>query len=409
MPPPSVFHQGVTVTAVPAWSLVPSPRNYNSSVIEFDGRRLMAYRSHRMDQGGRCGIVICGLNEKWEATNNCWLNLPEQVASALVHHEDPRLFVFNGRLHVAYTESQFHAAPRPYTCVMKYARLKEAGQGRGKTKAWQIDKVFWPRYGKNDGSNQEKNWQFFEAKKGRLHVIYRGEPHTVLELGPDGETIANIYVAPAGTRWPWGAIRGGTPPIRMADGRWLTFFHSSTAYPFPPHWRRYYAGAYVFEPEAPFKVVAISQRPLLTGSEADGHGFDPRNIDSWKPFVVFPSGIMGIRRRGQPHAWAVSYGINDHMTAIAEHHDLALGSPDFSVWGVRYFFAENGSTPVRMFMEEDQRPVFIKWERTKLVAGGQCNGVMAVTSPRLALQLQETGNGIEEISSEQYQALRILP
>jgi predicted GH43/DUF377 family glycosyl hydrolase len=334
----------------------------------------------------------------WEATSNCWLDFPEQVTSTMVHHEDPRLFVFKGRLHVAFTASQFHPAPRPYTCVMKYARLKQKRDG-----SWKVDVVFWPRYGRNDGEHQEKNWQFFEALPGRLHLIYRGEPHTVLELGSDGESVVKVHTAPPGTKWPWGAIRGGTPPIRLPDGRWMAFFHSSTPYPVPPHWRRYYAGAYVFEAQAPFRILEISQRPLLVGSEEDGHGFDPRNIDSWKPFVVFPSGIV---RAGK--GWFVSYGINDHTTAIAFHKDLALGDPTFADFGTRYFLAENGTAPIRIWIEEDKPPQFMKWDRTGVITAGQCKGVLATTDPRLCLQLHET-DGVEEISAEQYGALRILP
>jgi predicted GH43/DUF377 family glycosyl hydrolase len=401
MPPPvSVFHQpDVLVTQVPAWSLMPSPRNYNSSIIEFDGRRIMAYRSHRMDQGGRCGVAICELDSKWQAKpkSNVWLDLQDGAA----HHEDPRLFVFKGRLHVAFTEAWFHPAPRPYTCVMKYARLKERPKGKG----WATERVFWPRYGRNDGSHQEKNWQFFEAR-GRLNIIYQAEPHEVLELGTDGESIAGRSLGPKGTvRWPWGTIRGGTPPVRMPDGQWLTIFHSSTPYPFPPHWRRYYAGAYTFLPEPPYRITAISQRPILVGSEHDGHAHDPRNIDSWKPFVVFPSGIIRAR-----NGWHVSYGVNDYLTAVALHTDLLLGEPSFQTWGPKFFRTENGNMPVKIFAREDHPPQWIRWEAVP--GGGRagvCPGVLKITDPRVALQLLEDGAGVEEISESDYRQQRSAP
>lgn len=404
--PASVFQQPhVSVTAVPAWSLVPSPRNYNASILEFEGRRLMAYRSHRMDQGGRCGIVVCELDAKWQASRNTWLNLPEQVASVMVHHEDPRLFVFKGRLHVAFTETQFHGAVRPYTCVMKYARLaeRETRKNRKTSKAWEVERTFWPRYGKNDSSHQEKNWQFFEAQKGRLHVIYQAEPHTVVELGGDGETVVNLTTAPAGVKWPWGTMRGGTPPIKLKDGNWLTVFHSATAYPIAPYWRRYYAGAYVFEGKAPYRITAISQRPILAGSEHDGHAHDPRNIESWKPFVVFPSGIIA----GATGGWHVSYGINDYLTVIAEHHELALGDPGFAGWGPKYFRTENGQTPVRLFAtQDDQRVSWVRWQPVRGgMRAGQMPGVLQVHDPRVALHLQEEAVGVEEISADDFNRL----
>lgn len=400
MPPPaSVFQQpNVSVTAVPAWSLVPSPRNYNASIIAYDGRRLMAYRSHRMDQQGRCGIVVCELDAKWQAKpkSNVWLNLPEQVHSHLVHHEDPRLFVFRDRLHVAFTETQFHAAPQPYTCVMKYARLKPKGKG------WEVERVFWPRFGRNDGSHQEKNWQFFDDG-GRLRIIYAAQPsHHVLTLGKDGETVVGQWKPEGeGAKWPWGTIRGGTPPIKLPSGEWLTIFHSSTPYPIAPHWRRYYAGAYTFEGVAPFRITSISQKPILAGSEQDGHAHDPRNIDSWKPFVVFPSGL--IREKGRLF---VSYGINDYMTVVAEHTELFLGDPTFSSWGPKYFLTQNGNTPIRIFVHEDRPPQWLRWERSGRTHAGNNVGVLAVTDPRVAMHLEEEARGVEEISAEQYRSLK---
>jgi predicted GH43/DUF377 family glycosyl hydrolase len=392
-----VFSQpDVQVTAVPAWSLVPSPRNYNASIIEFDGARLMAYRSHRMDQNGRCGIVICELDAKWHAKRNTWLNLPEQIRSVMVHHEDPRLFIFRGRLHVAFTETQFHGN-RPYTCVMKYARLRRT---RGRLA---IERVFWPRYGRNDGSHQEKNWQFFEAAPGRLHVIYEAAPHTVFEIGPDGETVVDVTIDKASrVRWPWGTIRGGTPPIRLPDGSWLTIFHSSSPHPFPPHWRRYYAGAYTFLPEPPYTITSISQKPILTGSEEDGHAYDPRNVDSWKPFVVFPSGA--IVKGGSIF---VSYGVNDHLSVVGEHKDLFLGSPAFTDWGPKFFFVENGNTPIRIHVQEDRPPEWIRWESVRNGGrAGVCPGVLQVSDPRVALHIAETTPGLTEISAEQYRSLK---
>jgi len=391
-----VFHQpDVKVTAVPAWSLVPSPRNYNSSIIDFEGERLMAYRSHRMDQGGRCGVVICDINSKWEGGRNTWMNLPEQVHSVMVHHEDPRLFIFNGRLHLAFTETMFHGNNRPYTCTMKYARLKKVG--RGKKAEWQIDRVYWPRYGKNGGSHQEKNWQFFEVRPGVLAVIYKADPHTILELDEDGESVTQVSTAePESVKWPWGTIRGGTPPIRVG-GQWLTVFHSATPYPIPPHWRRYYAGAYMFQAEPPYTITKISQKPILVGSEADGHAHDPRNIDSWKPFVVFPNGLI----QEDDFTFFVSYGVNDYMTVIAEHSDFFLGDPTFKNWGPKYFRTSNASKPVRIFVHENKAPEWLRWKPGAIVAG-QSEGVLETKDPRVALHLLENENA-DEISAEEYQ------
>lgn len=385
--PPTIHKQGVLVEMVPAHTLFNSPRNYNGSIILFDGRRLMAYRSHRMDQNGRCAIAMCHLSDKWEGSGNYWIDLPMPRGDE--HHEDPRLFVFRGALHMAYTETRFQA-PAPYTCCMRYARLAL------KKRKWVADEVFWPQFGQNSGRGLEKNWQFFELDR-KLHVIYSSDPHVILEL--DGAKIKTVHPgAPGQVKWPWGVIRGGTPPLRLASGEFMTFFHSSMAYPVGPHWRRYYSAVYLFEPAPPFKITKISRRPILAGSEEDGHTADPRK-ESWKPFVVFPGGVI-------PHddgGFFVSYGINDYLTAVADHRDLQLGDPLFRDSQPRYFRTGNGTRPLRLEIDY-VKPAYLKWDPVPSESGVTVDGVMEVVDPMMAMRVADTG--MAEITVEEYRAAK---
>ena len=173
-------------------------------------------------------------------------------------------------------------------------------------------------------------------------------------------------------------------------------------YPVPPHWRRYYAGAYTFEPTPPYRIVEMSQRPILVGSQEDGHAHDPRNIESWKPFVVWPAGVI-------PHkdGWSVSYGVNDYLPVIAEHRDFWFGDPSFTKWGPRYYRTENGNTPLRLWNEEDKPPGYLRWDRTRIRPhAGQCPGVMVVSDPRIATHIQEEAVGVEEITEAQYREIK---
>ena len=378
---------------------MPSPRNYNASIVEFAGQRIMAYRSHRMDQKGRCTLVVCSLNDDWEASRNQWLNLPEQVASQFLHHEDPRLFIFKDRLYLAYTETTFVESVQNYTCVMKYALLNT--RGAGKKREWYVERVFWPRYGHNDGSHREKNWSFFEAFPGRLHFIYASDPHTVCELGPDGETVIKTTKTEVNAvRWPWGTIRGGTPPIRYGD-EWLTVFHSSTPYPVPPHWRRYYSGAYTFKAEPPFAITAISHEPLLVGSAEDGHAHDPRQIDTWKPFVVFPNGII----QKDDFTYWVSYGVNDYMIAVAEHDDFLLGDPKFETWGPKYFATDNADRVRRMFVHENRPAVSLRFKPVGPRIAGATMGVFETRDPAIAGHLIDNEADVRPVDAAEYQRL----
>jgi predicted GH43/DUF377 family glycosyl hydrolase len=379
--PPSVYNQGVRVVQVPSRTLFgDSPRNYNASIVEFGGRRLMAYRSHRMDQKGRCAIAMCEVDEKWEGTRNHWIELP---MTADEHHEDPRLFIYNGHLHLAYTETRFRH-PEPYTCRMAYARLVQ------KRRRWSAEAVWFPSYGKNNGNSTEKNWQFFEHE-GRLYVIYGSQPHVVLEV--DGDVVRSVQTDPGEVLWPWGEVRGGTPPVLMPSGEFLTIFHSSLPYPVEPHWRRYYAGAYTFEAKAPFRITAVSQSPILGGSGEDGHIADPRKT-SWKPFVVFPGGII-------PHkdGYFVSYGINDYLTAVADHRDFNLGDPLFRSIKPRFFRTANGTRPIRLELDY-VKPTYINWEPVPAEIGCATAGVIEIKSPMVAMRLAELG--VTEITPDDY-------
>lgn len=382
--PPSVFNQG-DVAAVRG--LVDSPRNYNCSIVDFGGRRLMAYRSHRMDRGGRCGIVLAEL-DGGTATANHWIELP--MPTSLEHHEDPRLFIFKGALHLCYVESRLYR-DRPYSCAIQYCRLEQTPR-----KGWKAIDVCRPRYGRNDGMHQEKNWQFFEDA-GKLRCIYEAEPHTILEI--EGERVVAVGQHKSATAWPWGTIRGGCPPLRLTDGRWLTFFHSATFYPQPPHWRRYYAGAYVFEPGPNWRIVAMSREPILTGSAEDGHAYDPRQIDSWKPFVVFPCGAVADGK-----GWLVSYGINDHFSALVRHTDLKLGKPDFSDWAPRYFRTDNASLPLHV-ATDDRNTTWMNWQAVGPTIGGARTGIMKAGNPRLAMMLEELAPSVEEIDEASYRGM----
>jgi predicted GH43/DUF377 family glycosyl hydrolase len=391
----SVFAQGVPVLEIESGTLMPSPRNYNPSIVEFEGRRLMAYRTHRADDGFRSRLAICEMDDYGRAKGNQWLDL--SPPGKTVSLEDPRLFTFRGKLHVSFTEARYYGPGKPYTCQMKYARLgRKLGQ-------WQAERIFIPNYGDNAGNRLEKNWLFFESGNA-LHAIYHAEPHVVLRFAANGEDVEEATQSRSGLTWPWGKVSGGTPPVPAGEGRMITFFHSFLPHLISPHWRRYFSGAYVFEAVAPWRIVACSQRPLLIGSEADGHGLDPLG-STWAPFVVFPGGAIKVKK-----GWLVSYGINDYRSAIVEHRELALGEPDeLQHWGPKYYRTGNGSKPVREWRNKGDAggAVFHRWTPVPGPAGS-CAGVMKVWSPAMAMLLAGEVADLEEITELEFNQQCIL-
>lgn len=371
---------------IPNDRLKQSPRNYNPSICAFNGRVWMAYRSHRMDRvgEGRCGVAICETAPliKEQVANSQWLDLGG--ATGKEHHEDPRLFLFQGKMHIAFIETTF-PLNRNYIAVQKYARLEHTNKG------WKVAEVFRPHYGDNYADKQEKNWQFME-KGGQLYAIYSSEPFVILRLA--GDQVVEVIKRGA-IQWPWGEVRGGSPPLRWGN-LWLSFFHSSTP-AIEGAWRRYWMGAITFDDN--FNLVQITHRPLASGSEADDHGHDPRVGSNWKPYVVFPGGAVPTEA-----GWDVSLGINDWRCALARIPTKMLAdsmqSPT-APYPPRYFRTRNGSRPTRM-MRMDRALFWVNWD-TRPTQNGSQPGFLMIDDPYLAEELCEV-DGVSEITKAEYES-----
>lgn len=384
----SVFAQ-LEVCAVPPHNLLPSPRYQNPGLLRHAGRLWLAYRYHRMETPTkRSGIGIVEIDERGNAIGKSQhLSFANPTDSE--HHEDCRLFMFGGEPFISATMMTGYKPGINYTCVMLYARLKFS---RNK---WSVVQEWQPRYGNNNGFSKEKNWVFFEHEK-KLMCIYATDPeHVVLEI--EGDQVVREHKSP-GPAWQWGHVRGGTPPVDLGDGRMLCIFHSSIPTETPPHYVRYYAAAYTLEKKAPFRILQISERPILAGSEEDGHRVDPRYTEGWKPYVVFPCGLVADR-----NGWLMSLGINDWQCAIARlrPEQLLLGAPDGSSFTPRFFRTNNGTLPVR-YVDGRQKPVFIHWDiipnRRGTSAGA---GYMRAATSREAVEVSEVP-GVTEVSAEDY-------
>lgn len=390
---PSVFTQ-LDAVAINPRLLKPSPRCWNCGLMRYKDRLWLAYRYHLREAGGRCATAIIEIDEVTLQPKGRTQQIPLDGPTGTEHHEDARLFMFNGEPHLSFTEMRGYRPGINYTCVMKYARLKLQGS------VWKVVGTWQPNYGRNDGRSKEKNWVFFEHDDA-IHSVYSGFPeHVVIRIEDD--RVTKVYQAPA-ANWPFGSIRGGTPPMRQHDGTYLTFFHSSLPTEVGPHYVRYYAAAYTFEGQAPFTPLRISTRPLMVGSEADGHQVDPRYVEGWKPYVVFPCGMVE-REPGSPASgWLVSLGVNDWQCAIArvQADQLHLGAANGTDVPARYFQRNNGTMPVHVYNEGGGRKKMIEWTVPRGRYGMAGVGYMMCANPREAQEVAEFP-GVEEIGFADY-------
>lgn len=285
---PALNKQFPTVTVDPQ-RLAPSHRSFNASIIEHSGKSLMAYRSHTLEHKW-CSLHVATLGPDWQPISDAKIEVP------MLHEdgnlEDPRLFHGpDASLWLAWTEALYQN--RQWTCVQRYGMLHE--------KDWRVHLAHTPRYGRNDGSAKEKNWQFFWQGE-RLFAIYAHSPQLVIELV--GDKVVNEWRTP-GIHWRFGFPSGGTPPVPFGDDFLLTFFHAYM--PDNRFHRRYNMAAALIENKPPFAVKFVSERPLLEASEQEPLADDPR----WNPLCVFPCGVIQ-----EGHLWHVSSGVNDCRCAV---------------------------------------------------------------------------------------------
>lgn len=397
MPKPSVYRQ-IDAVQVRGEHMPPSPRHWNCSLLRYKGRLWFSMRYHLgKEHASRCAVALVPIDKRTfqPTAPSQHLNLPAVVGDE--HFEDARLFMFNGQPHISYTQMTGYEPGKDYRCVMKYARLKLNGN------RWLIEQTFFPQYGANHGGSKEKNWSFFEHDKA-LHVIYEDSPQRLV-LRLDGDQVVDGYESAAAS-WPWGTIRGGTPPVSIAGGQMLAIFHSSVPTEAPPHFVRYYGAAYTFEAKPPFAITAISHQPLMAGSELDGHGPDPRYAAGWKPFVVFPCGLVPPMEGSDDQSFLVSLGVNDWQCAVGRLRldQMRMGLPDRSDAPMRYFANPNGSMPAKM-IDASGQPAWLHWEITQTDRRGASApaGVYATSDGREAEAFLDSPR-TEEITAEQYRA-----
>lgn len=259
---------------------------FNPSLLEWCGARWLVTRRRRHAQHpGKNDITIWRMRD---------LNLLDERPIKFIYRradenwEDPRSINVGGQFILSYCN------------FLTYAQWVGQGVARINTNL-QADTVA-PVYGFNgptlpQNTGWEKNWLWFDHN-GELHFVYSTKPHSVVRTS-QFQPVETYQTD--GFSWKFGPPRGGTPPIYVPeDDLYWSFFHSSLdIHPKIVPRRRYYMGAYAFEPWPPFRVKMATVQPLLRGSEDD-----PREPSA--PLCVFPCGTFL-----DQGVWTVSFGVND--------------------------------------------------------------------------------------------------
>jgi hypothetical protein len=206
--------------------------------------------------------------------------------------EDPRLFLYRGRPHIAFMGAA-HGGRAP-TQNQLFARLSVGGMT--------VEEVFFPHYPARQ--RWEKNWSFFEHG-GELFAVYSFTPCRILRI--DGNGAALAHETPTAPVWRGGEIRGGASPVRVGDELWC-FTHDRI---YDGH-LLYRTGLVTLDGRPPFAVRRMVPEPILTADRET------------KPTVQYSSVVFagGAVRRGPD--WIVAHGIHDHWSELHSfsHADL---------------------------------------------------------------------------------------
>lgn len=273
----------------------PDAFRFNGGAIMFAGRLWMAYRT------GWAGAQV----HLSELDPNTWAVKRTATLSRLRHRlanygrEDPRLFVHNNALHVAYVGVE--QAPGVFKTNVLYARLNH--------ETLRAERVYAPRCPDAPEAMWQKNWSFFSSG-GKLYFIYQIRPHIVYEV--DGERIVNRFQTLNSLPWSGGYLRGGASPV-LHEGKFYHWFHG--AHDLGPAWptRKYNVGVYTFDPEPPFTIRDLTPAPVYEANEAT-------RPSGQYCSVVFPCGAF-LNGSGE---WVVTNGVHDRWL---ERHTYPVGVP----------------------------------------------------------------------------------
>ena len=259
---------------------------FNASIIRYQGRLLMTYRVDRFGSE----IYVCDLHGS-DYDPGLSVRLELDHPAGMLAREDPRFFIFRGRLHIAFVGVDGQQGPT----TIYYARLSDD---------FRVEQVYRPCYSQR--AKWEKNWGFFEYDN-ELYAVYTISPHVVYRI--DGNTAYPAFGVPNDLKWETGGeLRGGASPVRIGDEFWHVFHGMRVI----GGVRMYSVGAYKFAASPPFRPLAITPTPMVLGNLTT-------RPEGWKNATIFPAGAILDGDR-----WLVSYGEHDAWITIAEFNRTAM-------------------------------------------------------------------------------------
>lgn len=206
--------------------------------------------------------------------------------------EDPRLFVLNEgsnhqKIFVIFSRRNLKPHDSP-ELQMAYCELQITSDD-----VISCDPIIDFDIQRIRGIQDQKNWSPFQYNESLYFTAESTPQHFVVDLnsqviseGVNQDTsIYNI--------WKHGTIRGGTPAIRLNETMYLAIFHSSNIpYVVGDVLKTYAMGAYLFDAKPPFRIRAITRKPMIHQSMYSGSWAYLPDSYYHIDYVVFPMGLL---------------------------------------------------------------------------------------------------------------------
>jgi len=281
---------------------------YNPSIIERENKYLLIFRHDSSKKWcERCKLKQAQIKMVYLDKNFDQITPTKTIEPNISVAEDARLHCMKGQLYLTFND-EFKGHFHPWKRQMCYAKF-DAEQGC-------MSDVKEVPSGDISVTPIEKNWMPFEYPEngGSLHYIYSVAPYKVIKVDDAGRSLSfhhcSIVSKDINLVWDrdmWGVIRGGTP-ARLVDDVYITFFHSMK---FHIQKKCYYylMGAYVFQAQPPFKILAMTPKPIVF----DGMYSARRRIKIL--YALYPGGFA-IEKKDGKTLLHVACGENDTSVRI---------------------------------------------------------------------------------------------
>jgi predicted protein tyrosine phosphatase len=170
-------------------------KRFNPSLIRFKDEIVFCWR----DGWEGSNLYCCKLDKNLNPVSDP-VRLDLLNNRCTYGREDPNLFVYRNRLHVAFV-GVIGAGPNFVRTYMLYARLSDD---------LRVEEIFTPDPPGVLAPRWQKNWGFFEGLDGELYTLYQLRPQKVLRI--DGNKCEWAYEHPGFRVWTSGEPRTGAAP-----------------------------------------------------------------------------------------------------------------------------------------------------------------------------------------------------